>query len=44
MDELDELRRQATAILSLSLEQIAEMVANGDVMEVNDERDEKGER
>jgi hypothetical protein len=43
-DELDELRRQATAILSLSLEQIAAMVASGDVMEVNDERDEKGER
>ena len=41
-DELDEMRQQAKVILSLSQEQIAAMVAGGDMMEVNDEQDEKG--
>jgi hypothetical protein len=41
-DELDEMRQQAKVILSLSQERIAAMVAGGDMMEVNDEQDEKG--
>jgi hypothetical protein len=41
-DELDELRRQAKVILSLSQEQIAAMVAGGDMREVNDEHGENG--
>lgn len=41
-DELDELRQQAKAILNLSRDQIAAMVADGDMMEVNDEQGENG--
>jgi hypothetical protein len=43
-EELDQLREQAKVILSLSLEQIAALVAAGDMMEVNDAQGENGER